>query len=80
MIRTQIYIPDDIHGTLLRMAQRNNTTLSELIRMGAKEVIKKKYGTITPQKKALQFFSRPAKKYRIPLRHPAHILVRKERD
>lgn len=80
MIRTQIYIPEDIHSTLLKIAQRYNTSLSELIRLGAKEVIKKKYGTVTPQKKALQFFSHPPKKYRIMLPYPAHILIRKERD
>lgn len=80
MIRTQIYIPEEIHTTLTRIAQEKGTTLSQLIRIGAKQVIEKTYGKSSPQKKALKFFSAPPKKYRVKLGSPAHILVRKDRE
>lgn len=80
MIRTQIYLPEEIHTDLLRIAQEKGTTLSRLIRQGAKEVIKKTYGKLSPKEKALKFFANPPKKYQIKLSKPAHILIREERD
>ena len=42
MIRTQIYLPPDLHQELLALARTKNTSLSELLRIGAKKVIKEK--------------------------------------
>lgn len=80
MIRTQIYLPEETHSTLLRLAQEKGTTLSRLIREGAKAVIKKTYGKLNPKEKALKFFANPPKKYQIKLNKPAHLLIREERD
>lgn len=81
MIRTQIYLPEDTHSTLLRLAQQKGTTLSHLIREGAKEIIKKKYGRFTPQQKALNFFANPPKKYQIKLTGKQAVeLIREDRD
>lgn len=44
MIRTQIYLPPDLHQELLTLARAKNTSLSELLRIGAKKVIKEKRG------------------------------------
>lgn len=80
MIRTQIYLPEETHSTLLRLAKIKGTSLSCLIRQGADEIVKKNYGRFTPQQKALNFFANPPKKYQIKLSKPAHILIREERD
>lgn len=42
MIRTQVYIPDDLHRDLMLLAKQEGTSFSRLIREGAKEVVKKK--------------------------------------
>lgn len=42
MVRTQIYLPEDLHKELLLAAARDNTTLSELIRSGARKVLLEK--------------------------------------
>ncbi len=42
MIRTQIYLPQDLHQELLSLARIKKTTLSELLRLGAKKVINEK--------------------------------------
>lgn len=42
MIRTQIYLPPDLHQELLALARTKNTSLSELLRIGAKKIIKEK--------------------------------------
>lgn len=39
MKRTQIYLPEDLHKELLLTARREQTTLSELIRKGAKKIV-----------------------------------------
>ena len=44
MIRTQVYIPDKLHKQLLLIAGHKKTTLSELIRKGAKKVIREEAG------------------------------------
>lgn len=81
MIRTQIYLPEETHSTLVRLAQEKGTTLSRLIREGAAEVIKKRYGKLTPQQRALRFFANPPKKYRIKLTGGQAVeLIRKDRD
>lgn len=41
MIRTQVYIPEDIHRDLMLLANQTKLNFSELIRQGAREVIKK---------------------------------------
>ena len=42
MIRTQVYIPDDLHRDLMLLAKQEGTNFSRLIREGAAEVLKKK--------------------------------------
>lgn len=42
MMRTQIYLPQDLHQELLSLAKIKKTTLSELLRLGAKKVVKEK--------------------------------------
>lgn len=41
MIRTQVYIPDDLHRDLMFMAKQEGTNFSQLIREGVKVLIKK---------------------------------------
>ena len=41
MIRTQVYIPDDIHRDLMLLVNQTGLNFSELIRQGAREVINK---------------------------------------
>lgn len=42
MIRTQVYLPEDIHRDLMLLAKRDGTNFSSLIREGARVIIKKK--------------------------------------
>ena len=42
MIRTQVYIPEDLHRDLMLLAKQEGTNFSTLIREGVKEVVKKK--------------------------------------
>ncbi len=42
MVRVQVYIPDELHGEMMLLARRGGTNFSELVRMGVREVIKKK--------------------------------------
>lgn len=42
MIRTQVYLPEDLHIDLKLLAKQGKTNYSSLIREGVKEVIKKK--------------------------------------
>ena len=81
MIRTQIYLPEETHTNLLRLAKVKGTTLSRLIRQGADTVIKKHYGNLTPQQRALRFFANPPKKYQINLTGKQAVdLIREDRD
>lgn len=80
MIRTQVYLDDDIHKTLLQLAKAQGTSFSRLVREGAKEVIKRHYGETNPQKQALKFFAHPPKRYMIRLSKQSAQLVRDERD
>ncbi len=41
MIRTQVYIPDDLYRELRLLAQTSGKNISELLRESATEVIKK---------------------------------------
>lgn len=41
MIRTQVYIPDDLHRDLTLLSAISKKNISELIREGAREVLKK---------------------------------------
>ena len=41
MIRTQVYLPQDLHLQLSCFAQKNNTTISKAIRKGANMLLKK---------------------------------------
>lgn len=80
MIRTQIYLPEEIHSILLHLAQQQGTSISKLIRVGAAAVIKENQGRFSPQKKALKFFARPSGKHRVHLAKSASLLVREDRD
>lgn len=42
MIRTQIYLPDDVYEDLQLIAKTQKVNLSQLIREGARQVIKDK--------------------------------------
>lgn len=80
MTRTQIYLPEETHDLLLRLAKQEKTTLSKLIREGANEVVKKRRIRKTLRQKALDFFANPPKKYQVSLPKSAVELVREERD
>lgn len=80
MTRTQIYLPDDQHSALLRIAKSQNTSLSDLIRQGAKLVIQNKTGHTTTQAKALSFLSKYSQKKLPKLSADSVSLVRLERD
>lgn len=80
MTRTQIYLPEETHDLLLRLAKQEKTTLSKLIREGANEVVKKRSGKKSPQQKALELLTSYPNRLRIKLPKPAHALIREERD
>lgn len=81
MTRTQVYLPENIHASLLRLAQIENVSLSELIRKGADMVIKTKHATIlSPQKQALKMLADYPKDQRITLGDSAVNLIRQQRD
>lgn len=42
MIRTQVYIPDDLHRDLMLLAKTEGVNFSQLIREGAEEVKRKR--------------------------------------
>lgn len=42
MIRTQVYIPEDLHQELTLLAKQEGVNFSKLIREGAEEVVKRK--------------------------------------
>lgn len=42
MIRTQIYLPEELHTQLKLLAKNENTNLSSLIRQGARIILQKK--------------------------------------
>ena len=50
MIRTQVYLPDDLHRDLTLLAATSKKNISELIREGAREVLKKKIKKLTSKK------------------------------
>jgi hypothetical protein len=80
MTRTQIYLPDDQHMALLRIAKSQKTSLSSLIRQGAQIVIQNKTGTSSPQAQALNFLNSYSKKKLPKLPQDSVTLVRQERD
>lgn len=45
MIRTQVYLPEDMHRDLMLLSKREGTNFSTLLREGAKIIIKKKTAT-----------------------------------
>ena len=42
MIRTQVYIPDDLHAQLMLLTKQTGANFSTLIREGVEEVVRKK--------------------------------------
>ena len=51
MIRTQVYIPDDLHAELMGLARREGVKYSHLIREGVREVIKKEKKVVAKGKR-----------------------------
>lgn len=80
MIRTQVYLPNELHTELHRLAKVHDTSFSQLVRDGVQEVVRKKKRNNDPQREALRFFANPPKRFRIKLSDSAVNLVRKERD
>ena len=81
MTRTQVYLSQNTHASLLHLAQIENVSLSELIRQGAESVLKKnKIKKKSPQREALEFLANFSNKYHIRLSQPADVLVREQRD
>ena len=42
MIRTQVYLPEETHKELHRLAEQSSDSFSELVRQGVSEVLRKK--------------------------------------
>lgn len=81
MTRTQVYLPEDTHASLLQLARSENVSLSELIRQGAETVIKSKHAKIlSPQRRALKMLADYPDSQRITLSDSAVNLVRQQRD
>lgn len=81
MTRTQVYLPEDVHASLLRLAQIENVSLSQLIRKGADMVVKTKHAKIlSSQKRALKMLADYPDSQRITLSDSAVNLVRQQRD
>lgn len=53
MIRTQVYIPDDLHQSLVLLAKRDRVNVSQLLREGARQVIKNKKKKFSKKKSPL---------------------------
>lgn len=80
MTRTQIYLPEEVHEGLLRLARQQNTTLSNLVRHGANLVLKRQQNN-KKLKAVLQLLANPPKKYRASLTGEQLInLVSRDRD
>ena len=80
MIRTQIYLPEELHKTAKKFAKLHSRTLSEIIRESLQEYIKRKRVN-EMENKAFEFFAHPPKSYQINLRGKKLIeIIRKERD
>lgn len=81
MIRTQIYLPEETHYNLSRLAKEKKSSLSELLREGAKMLMKKHYGKLTPQQEASRYFGNPNKKDRLKLTGAELVAeLRRDRD
>lgn len=80
MIRTQIYLPEETHHLLMRLARRKGTTFSQLVREGVDVVVRKTYGKLTPQKRAMKFFAHFPDKWKLKLPDSSANLIRKDRD
>lgn len=80
MLRTQIYLPSEMHAQLLALAGQKKTTMSQLVRQGASSVLKERSMT-AGQKKALRWLANPPKKYLIDLKGKTAVqLIREDRD
>jgi len=79
MIRTQIYLPEKMHQDLRSLAEVHNTTLSELIRVGAEKTIKK-MSQKKPKKSGFSYFAHLPKSHLFRSSMSAVDLVRAERD
>jgi len=79
MIRTQIYLPEQMHQDLLALATIHDTSLSELLRAGALKTIKK----LSPHPAkagSLSYFARPPKAHLLKSSLSSVDLIRAERN
>lgn len=80
MLRTQIYLPEEMHRDLWQLAVQEKTTISQLIRKGVANVLKRG-DTEKTTKKSLLFFANPRKEFTFDLKgRNAAQLVRNERE
>lgn len=79
MIRTQIYLPEQMHQDLLALATIHDTSLSELLRTGALKTIKK-LSLRQTKTKSLSYFTKPHKAHLLNSRLSSVDLIRAERD
>lgn len=85
MIRTQIYLPKQVHTDLRVLAEMHNTTMSELIRQSADRTIRKytpnkKKMSLKKPKNGLAYFANPPKRHLFRSSVSAVDLIRAERD
>lgn len=80
MTRTQIYLPEETHASLVLLAEMEKVSLSELIRKGANLVIKTKSKTTPPYQQALKMLANYPDALRLKLSDSAVNLIRKQRS
>lgn len=78
--RTQIYLPEETHATLLRLARAEDVSLSELIRKGADLVIKTKRKGQSQERQTLKMISNYPDNLRTTLSDSSVNLIRKQRN
>lgn len=55
MIRTQVYLPEDLHGQLMLLAKMQGTNYSSLVREGVSNVVGKKRQSRTFKNRGAKF-------------------------
>lgn len=80
MTRTQIYLPEETHASLMQLAEMEKVSLSELIRKGADLVIKTKQGGLSSHQSVLKMLVDYPDSLRIELADSSTNLIRKQRD
>lgn len=80
MTRTQIYLPEETHANLTRLAKMENVSLSELIRKGADLVVRTKQKGLPTHRQTLKMLADYPDTLRIELKDSAIKLIRRQRD